>query len=85
MGGHAKGTLALSQRSRANALAQHRGPNDPEAIAAKQEVSATMLRQHIEKIVGRAPALTAAQRVELARILLAPSPAAGGEPDGSAA
>jgi hypothetical protein len=74
-------SLARAQRSRAGAMARHHGNDDPRTIEAKQQVAATMLEKHIRQVVESAPALTAAQRVELARLLLTPtSESTGGPP-----
>jgi hypothetical protein len=61
---------ARVQRGRVAAYHRHREPDDPELIAAAQDLNATMLRRHIEKVVESAPALSAEQRNKLAQLLL---------------
>lgn len=60
------------QRARVAALRKHRGPDDPETIAATRELRAEKLAQHVRKIVDLAPPLTTEQRARIAALLRAP-------------
>ncbi|MBB5785982.1 hypothetical protein [Jiangella mangrovi] len=66
-----------SARARHNALVRHRAPDDPEVVAARRELRAAALEDHIRKVVDQAPPLTTEQRDRLAQ-LLRPSVARNG-------
>jgi hypothetical protein len=74
----------MSQRERSLrarlATEYRRRDRDPDAIVAvRQELAAQQIRDHITRITTAAPPLTAAQRHELAALLV------GGAPDGTPA
>ena len=48
------------------------GPDRPEALAAKAELAAYGLAEHIQRIVATAPPFTPEQREKLAALLRAP-------------
>ncbi len=52
-----------------NALVRHRGRDDPATIEARRTLRAVQLEEHIQRVVGTAPPLTAAQRERLALLL----------------
>jgi hypothetical protein len=63
------------QRARVAALRRHRGPHDPEAVAAARDLAADSLAAHVARVVAQAPPLTPAQRDRIAALL---RPAAAG-------
>lgn len=58
-----------TERARANALRRYRPADDPEVIAAQQELAAAHLGDVIRRIVDEAPPLSEEQRVRLALAL----------------
>lgn len=52
----------LTLRGRVAGLSRDRKENDPELVAARGELTTTVLAEHIRKVVATAPPLTAAQR-----------------------
>jgi hypothetical protein len=56
-------------RARVASLSRDRKPDDSEFIAARQDLAAQMLAEHIEKVLAKAPPLTAEQRTRLAELL----------------
>lgn len=57
------------ERGRVAALSRSRSADDPELIAARQNLKTERLADHIAKVVGEAPPLTEAQRDRLAGLL----------------
>jgi hypothetical protein len=59
----------LNQRRQAagryNALRAHRGDDDPETVAAAQELKAVTLADQIQRAVDSFPPLTEAQRCDI--------------------
>lgn len=66
------------ERARHAALSRRRSPDDPELIAARRDLKAARLADHIRKLVDEAPPLTDEQRAQLAALLLPVQPAAQG-------
>lgn len=61
-------------RAKVGALARtvktgERKPDDPEYVAAKRDLKAANLAQHISRVVDSAPTLTSEQRAKLAELL----------------
>jgi hypothetical protein len=56
-------------RARVAALSRDRKPNDPDLLAAKQDLRASRAEEYIKRVVADAPALTAEQRSRLAVLL----------------
>jgi hypothetical protein len=59
------------ERARIASLTRSRDPNDPELIAARQNLTALRLQQYV---IDAAPKLRAEQRQQLAELLTAASP-----------
>lgn len=57
------------ERGRVAALSRSRSADDPELIAARQNLKTERLADHIAKVVGEAPPLTEQQRDRLAGLL----------------
>lgn len=57
------------ERARIGALSRSRDDDDPELVAARQNLKAQKLAAHIKRVVDEAPPLTDAQRDELAVLL----------------
>ena len=60
-------TIQLSRRR--NALARHRGADDPATLEADRELHAAQLEERIQQALASAPPLTPAQRRRLARMI----------------
>ena len=60
----------LRHRARVAALTRSRAHDDPELITERQSLKAARLAEHIKREVATWPALTDADRAELARLLL---------------
>lgn len=58
-----------SASSRVSALSRSRSDNDPVLVEARQALRVAGLAEYIERIVAKAPPLTAAQRDKLALLL----------------
>ena len=58
-----------SERARIAALSRSRQPDDPDILEARRNLKAARLEEKICGIVDAAPRLSAAQRVQLARLL----------------
>jgi len=58
-----------SERARVASLSRSRTPTDPDLIAAKRDLRAERLAEHIARVVADAPPLTAEQRDRLALLL----------------
>jgi hypothetical protein len=56
-------------RARVASLSRDRKSDDPEFVAARQDLAAQMLAEHIERVLAKAPPLTAEQRTKLAELL----------------
>ena len=59
----------LSARGKVAAFSRSRPDDDPEYIAARQNLNALRLEEHIEKTLAAAPPLTDEQRTRLAELL----------------
>ena len=59
----------VSARQRHNVLVRHRGQDDPVTLAARRDLHAAKLEDHIRQVVDEAPPLTAEQRDRLAGLL----------------
>ncbi|MBB1493513.1 hypothetical protein J4N02_04735 [Propioniciclava sp. MC1595] len=59
------------ERGRIAALTRSRTPDDPELLAARRDLKAARLAEHITEVVDAAPPLTEAQRAALAALLRA--------------
>lgn len=58
-----------TERARVAALSRSRDANDPDLKAARRDLRAAKLEEHIQKVVDEAPPLTDEQRVRLAGLL----------------
>ncbi len=58
-----------SPRGRVAALSRSRQPDDPDLVAARQELRAARLADQIQRTIDAAPPLSAEQRARLARLL----------------
>ena len=56
-------------RAKVGALSRSRSESDPELIAARRDLKAEKLAEHIAKVVAEAPPLTPEQRDRLAVLL----------------
>lgn len=56
------------QRARVAGLSRDRAPDDPDLLAAKRDLRATRLEDHIRQVVDAAPPLTEEQRERLAAL-----------------
>lgn len=59
----------LTERGRVAALSRSRTTDDPELIAARRNLRAERLADHIRRVVDAAPPLTNEQRQRLAAML----------------
>lgn len=59
------------ERGRVGALSRSRQPNDPELIAARRNLKALKLEEHIRRVIAEAPPLTDEQRQRIAGLLRA--------------
>lgn len=57
------------ERARVASLSRSRTPDDPELIAARDNLKAERLKVYIAKVVAAAPPLSAANRDKLAMLL----------------
>lgn len=64
------------ERARVAALSRSRTPDDPELVAARRDLTAATLAEHIRRVVDTAPPLTDDQRTRLADLLRGGRPAA---------
>jgi len=58
-----------SERARVASLTRSREPDDPELVAARRNMRAERLADHVRKVVDQAPPLTSEQRARIAAIL----------------
>jgi hypothetical protein len=58
-----------SERARVASLSRSRTPTDPDLIAAKRDLRAERLADHIARVVAAAPPLTNEQRDRLSLLL----------------
>ena len=56
-------------RARVAALSRDRAPNDPDLQGARRDLRASMLAEHVAKVVAQAPPLSPAQRDRIAVLL----------------
>lgn len=59
------------ERARIASLSRSRQPDDPELVAARRNLKALRLEEHVLKVVAEAPPLTPEQRDRIAAILRA--------------
>jgi hypothetical protein len=59
----------MTHRGRVAALSRSRSADDPDLIAARENLKAARLEAYIEKVVDSAPPLSAEQRDRLALLL----------------
>lgn len=59
-----------AERARYASLTRSRTPDDPELLAARRNLRAEKLADHIERQLAEAPPLTDEQRARLAAILV---------------
>lgn len=59
----------ISEAGRVAALTRSRPTHDPDLVAARRNLAAAKLEEHIRKAVAGAPPLSAEQREELASLL----------------
>ncbi|OCB25013.1 hypothetical protein A5674_22185 [Mycobacterium malmoense] len=57
------------ERARIASLTRSRQPDDPELVAARQNLKALRLEEHVRRVVAEAPPLTDEQRDRIAAIL----------------
>jgi len=57
------------ERARIASLTRSRQADDPELVAARQNLKALTLEEHVRRAVAEAPPLTAAQRDRIAALL----------------
>lgn len=60
---------AAHLRGRIAGLSRDRSPDDPELLDARRNLRATMLRDHVQKVLAEAPPLTQEQRDRVAALL----------------
>ena len=65
-----------AERARVASLSRSRSSDDPDLIAARQNLRAARLEDYIRRTVDQAPPLTAEQRERIAALL---RPSAGGD------
>jgi hypothetical protein len=58
-----------SERARHAALSRRRPPDDPDLLAARRDLKAARLEDHIRRLVDEAPPLSESQRARLAALL----------------
>jgi len=58
-----------TERARVAALTRSRAADDPELVNARRNLRAAKLEEHIARVVGEAPPLTADQRDRIAALL----------------
>ena len=64
-------SVIKSGRGRVAALSRSRQPDDPELLAARRDLAADVISDHIARIVAKAPPLTDEQRDRIATLLRA--------------
>ena len=62
-------TTWTSTRARVAALTRSRPADDPELVAARRDLVAARLEEHIRKVVAAAPPLTDEQKQRIAALL----------------
>ena len=62
-------TSWTTERARTAALSRSRSADDPELIAARQNLKANRLEEHVARIVASAPALSPEQCDRIAALL----------------
>lgn len=58
-----------AERARVAALTRSRTPDDPDLIAARRDMRALQLEEHVQRVVAEAPPLTEKQRQRIAALL----------------
>ncbi len=66
-------STAAHHRARIGALSRDREPDDPELVAARRDLAAERLVEHVERILAGWPPLTDEQLDRVARLLRAGS------------
>mgnify|MGYP001019757591 CR=1 FL=1 len=56
-------------RGRVAGLSRDRSPDDPEFLAARRDLAALTLEEHVERVLAKAPPLTDEQAERIARRL----------------
>ena len=56
-------------RARVGALSRDRAPDDPELVAARQNLRALSLEEHVRRVVAEAPPLSPEQLDRIAALL----------------
>jgi hypothetical protein len=59
----------LRERARIAALTRSRQADDPELVAARRNLKAMRLEEHVARVLAEAPPLTDEQRTRLAELL----------------
>lgn len=67
---------AAHHRARIAALSRDRTADDPELVAARQNLKAARLEDHISQALADAPPLSEEQRARIAGLLVGPRPQA---------
>jgi hypothetical protein len=62
---------ALHYRAKIASLTRSRQPDDPDLVAARQNLKALRLEEHVRKVVAEAPPLTDEQRERITALLRA--------------
>jgi hypothetical protein len=57
------------ERARVASLSRSRPDNDPDLVAARRNMRAELLAEHVERVLGEAPPLTDIQREKIAALL----------------
>ncbi|PXW34066.1 UNVERIFIED_CONTAM: hypothetical protein DES50_102691 [Williamsia faeni] len=60
-----------SERARVAALSRDRAPDDPKLIAARRNMRALKLTDHVQKALAESPPLTTAQRHAIGALFFA--------------
>lgn len=60
-----------AERARVASLSRSREPDDPDLVAARRDLRALRLEDHVTKVLAEAPPLTDAQLARIAGILRA--------------
>lgn len=57
------------ERGRVGSLSRYRPVNDPELVAARQNLAEANIAAYVEEVLAKAPPLRAEQRTKLAELL----------------
>lgn len=61
------------QRAKVGALSRDRAPDDPELVAARRDLAAEGLTEHVKRVVAEAPKLTPDQLDKICSLLRQPN------------